>query len=276
MSEPGFASLGPSLLARKGGAKPAMRPQVAPLVANEAEIAALADEQLEDLGWNDMGDSEGGGEGEPDLEGWADAASWADPEGGADIVPINADVAADRIADDSGPIVRRQQRRLEERVLADAAMTGPNDSELEYNEDEDEGEDELGAGYATPFAGADDHTEAYDAEAYDTEDSEDEGEANEDAYASLTPRAARAPRAVSAPAPAPAPAPALRRMRVPAAQAGRRAAFTLRLDADRHLKLRLAATMQGVSAQALVTEALDRLLEEFDDLDIIANHLKRH
>ena len=56
MSEPGFASLGPTLLARKGGAKPAMRPQFAPLVAAEEEIAALADEQLEDLGWNDMGD----------------------------------------------------------------------------------------------------------------------------------------------------------------------------------------------------------------------------
>ena len=34
--------------------------------------------------------------------------------------------------------------------------------------------------------------------------------------------------------------------------------------------------MQGVSAQALVTEALDRLLAEYDDLDVIANHLKRH
>jgi predicted HicB family RNase H-like nuclease len=68
----------------------------------------------------------------------------------------------------------------------------------------------------------------------------------------------------------------VRSARVPAAQAGRRAAFTLRLDADRHLKLRLAATMQGVSAQALVTEALDRLLAEYDELDVIANHMKRH
>jgi hypothetical protein len=57
---------------------------------------------------------------------------------------------------------------------------------------------------------------------------------------------------------------------------GRRAAFTLRLDADRHLKLRLAATMQGVSAQTLLTEALDAMLAEFDDLDVIAKHLKRH
>ncbi|HSJ77141.1 MAG TPA: hypothetical protein VK913_00275, partial [Erythrobacter sp.] len=64
--------------------------------------------------------------------------------------------------------------------------------------------------------------------------------------------------------------------RASATVSGRRAAFTLRLDTDRHLKLRLAATMQGVSAQILVTEALDRLLAEFDELDVIANHLKRH
>jgi hypothetical protein len=34
--------------------------------------------------------------------------------------------------------------------------------------------------------------------------------------------------------------------------------------------------MKGVSAQVLVTEALDRLLAEYGDLDVIANHLKRH
>jgi predicted HicB family RNase H-like nuclease len=56
----------------------------------------------------------------------------------------------------------------------------------------------------------------------------------------------------------------------------RRAAFTLRLDPQRHLKLRLAATMQGVSAQSLVTEALDRLLAEFDELDSIAARVQRH
>jgi len=56
MSDSGFASLGPSLLARKGGAKPAMRPQVAPLVAEETTVP---EEALEDLGWNDMGDADG-------------------------------------------------------------------------------------------------------------------------------------------------------------------------------------------------------------------------
>lgn len=244
MSEPGFASLGPTLLARKGGAKPAMRPQVAPLVADEAELAALAEDQLEDLGWNDMGDS--------DSEG-----------SGADIVPINADVSADDFVagafSEGGPIVRRQQRRLEERVLADAVMTGPEDDDTEYDEADE-----------PVYGAAFDEDEDYEGE--------DEGEAEGAGYAALAPAPRPAP-VVTAPAPAPASASAkrpLRAARMPAAQAGRRAAFTLRLDADRHLKLRLAATMQGVSAQALVTEALDRLLAEYDDLDVIANHLKRH
>ncbi|MET0372362.1 MAG: hypothetical protein ABW039_13430, partial [Sphingobium sp.] len=47
----------------------------------------------------------------------------------------------------------------------------------------------------------------------------------------------------------------------PAAVA-RRAAFTLRLEADRHLRLRLACTMLGRSAQQIVTEALDEFLKE--------------
>ncbi len=230
MSEPGFASLGPSLLARKGGAKPAMRPQVAPLVADETAIATLGEDQLEDLGWNDMGDSEGHG-------------------AGADIVPINADISADDFVSGPGPIVRRQQRRLEERVLADAVMTGPEDADPEYDEDDE------------PVYG-----EAFD----DEEDYADEDEGAD--YAALAPAPQSEP-VIVAPAPRPR---AVRSARVPAAQAGRRAAFTLRLDADRHLKLRLAATMQGVSAQALVTEALDRLLAEYDELDVIANHMKRH
>ncbi|MEL7219318.1 MAG: hypothetical protein AAGK01_12925 [Pseudomonadota bacterium] len=50
----------------------------------------------------------------------------------------------------------------------------------------------------------------------------------------------------------------------------------MRLDADRHLKLRLAATMQGKSAQALVTEALDAMLDQIDDLDALAQRMKRN
>lgn len=226
MSDPGFASLGPSLLARKGGAKPAMRPQVAPLAESHTGIA---DDQLEDLGWNDMGEHE--------------------PGGSADVVPINAGMDADGFGVDAGPVVRRQQRNLEERLLADAVMTGPEDHEPEYD-DEDE------ALYGEEFA--------------EGEESEDEDEDTAGEYAGdegYEPVYAQ---------PVPVALAAATKPRVPAVQSGRRAAFTLRLDADRHLKLRLAATMQSVSAQVLVTEALDRLLAEFDELDVIATHLKRH
>jgi hypothetical protein len=56
----------------------------------------------------------------------------------------------------------------------------------------------------------------------------------------------------------------------------RRAAFTLRLDADRHLKLRLAATMHGMSAQALITDALDKMFGEIEDLESLASRMKRN
>ena len=57
---------------------------------------------------------------------------------------------------------------------------------------------------------------------------------------------------------------------------GRKAAFTLRVDAERHLRLRLACTLQNRSAQSVVTEALDRLLDELPGLDDLARRVKRH
>jgi hypothetical protein len=57
---------------------------------------------------------------------------------------------------------------------------------------------------------------------------------------------------------------------------GRRAAFTLRVDAERHLKLRLACTIKGRSAQTLVTEALDRLLGELPDLADLAAQVAKN
>lgn len=43
-----------------------------------------------------------------------------------------------------------------------------------------------------------------------------------------------------------------------------KSAFTLRLDAERHLRLRLMGAHKHRSAQALVTEALDRMLDDFE------------
>jgi len=58
-----------------------------------------------------------------------------------------------------------------------------------------------------------------------------------------------------------------------ALEAGRKAAFTLRLDAERHLKLRLACTLDSVSAQAVVTAALDRLLADMPEIEALADQV---
>jgi hypothetical protein len=57
-----------------------------------------------------------------------------------------------------------------------------------------------------------------------------------------------------------------------------KAAFTLRLDSERHLKLRLACAVRHQSAQQLVTDALDALLESMPEIGDLASHLpaKKH
>lgn len=55
--------------------------------------------------------------------------------------------------------------------------------------------------------------------------------------------------------------------------AGKKAAFTLRLDADRHLRLRLANALTGQSSQQLVTAALDAFLESLPDVGTLARHV---
>jgi hypothetical protein len=232
MSDSGYASLGPTLLARKGGAKPAMRPQL-PALSDSAEVTKLADDQLEDLGWNDMGDE--------DDSAAEDAIRV--------VVPIDPATPFDPEAIAASPIVRRQQRRLEERVLADAIMIGPEDTEAEYGEPEDDGSD-------------------YEAEFAEHKDNFAPLHSEEPALVSVNAKA----KGVLATRPAKQ----ARSAPKVAAASARRAAFTLRLDTERHLKLRLAATMKGVSAQALVTDALDALLADFEDLDVIAAHLQRH
>ncbi|MBN8807612.1 MAG: hypothetical protein J0I47_05150 [Sphingomonas sp.] len=52
-----------------------------------------------------------------------------------------------------------------------------------------------------------------------------------------------------------------------------KAAFTLRLDQDRHLRLRLASAVSGHSAQMLVTEALDAFLTSLPEVDDLARQV---
>ena len=68
-------------------------------------------------------------------------------------------------------------------------------------------------------------------------------------------------------------APVLASVRAPAAKA--KAAFTLRLDPERHLKLRLACAVRGGSAQQLVTDALDRLLQSMPELEELTDKVRQ-
>ena len=239
MSGASFASLGPTLLARKGGAKPAMRPQIAPLPG----VVPPEAEQLEDLGWNDMGQDDAGQNDVGENDGGLIDMSQTHAAAGtvvpitAPAAPVRADAVADTL-DANRPLVHRQQRRLAERILADnahanAPATGPGDNGYLVNRD------------------------PADAVAFEAETAP-EIDAGMSAPQKRQATAKQAPKA------------AAYKGKTKSGKQARRAAFTLRLDTDRHLKLRLAATMQGMSAQALVTEALDAMLGEIDDLDALA------
>ncbi|MEO7828072.1 MAG: hypothetical protein ABIR60_13120 [Allosphingosinicella sp.] len=52
-----------------------------------------------------------------------------------------------------------------------------------------------------------------------------------------------------------------------------KAAFTLRLDPERHLKLRLACALSRRSAQQLVTEALDDFLDSLPELEALSGQI---
>ena len=83
--------------------------------------------------------------------------------------------------------------------------------------------------------------------------------------------------APAAPAEAPAPVVALPKRPAAAAAAaaapGKKSAFTLRVDAERHLRLRLATAVTGRSAQQLVTEALDQMLASLPEVETLAERL---
>jgi hypothetical protein len=78
------------------------------------------------------------------------------------------------------------------------------------------------------------------------------------------------------PEPAPQPRPRGKVVRLPSSRSvapRAKAAFTLRLDPERHLKLRLACALSRRSAQQLVTEALDIFLDSQPDLEALAGQV---
>lgn len=213
-----FASLSSGLLARKGAARPAMRPQ------GFGQVGA----GLEDLGWNDMGF-------EPPKPADASARD-ADHDAFGEVIPAHPHKLAGLTPVDSP--ARSQQAEIAGRL---SAYT-PEDSGEEVDET---------------------------AELY--EPAADEVAEVEEAVEAVKPAAKPEPIAKARPAPA------ARRQVKPRVAPGskEKAAFTLRLDPDRHLKLRLACAVDGRSAQMLVTEALDALLASMPELESLAEKAKR-
>jgi hypothetical protein len=189
---------------------------------------------VEDLGWNDMGFEAP----KPALAPVRDENHDAFGEELPDH-PLRNPIAA--LTPIASP-VHDQQAEIEERFAA-------------QDEDGEDGEDENGE-YVDETAELCDPDEV---------DAAAEAVAESQTAAVLT-----IPVRAVQPEPEPAPAPA--RPRRPRAAPGSKgkAAFTLRLDPSRHLKLRLACAVDGRSAQQLVTDALDRLLNEMPELDSMA------
>lgn len=222
-----FASLSSGLLARKGAARPAMRPQGFGQMGSG----------LEDLGWNDMGF-------EPPRPAVAPVRDEQHDAFGEEIPsqPVRNPLAA--LSPIHSP-VHDQQAEIEDR----------------FNLPEDASEE----------------GEEYDetAELYDPETDEGEGKPL-GLVAAAAPAPVPAPIAEPVPEPAAVPARAPRRTRARAAAGSKsKAAFTLRLDKERHLRLRLACALDGRSAQQIVTDALDRFLAQIPELDAMAEKAKR-
>ena len=214
-----FASLSSGLLARKGAARPAMRPQGFGQVGNG----------LEDLGWNDMGF-------EPPKA--AEAPRDEDHDAFGEDVVEHPRAHPTGLTPIGSPVHDQQAEIVERFTDADEA-----------------GEDEI-----------DETAELF----------EPEGEV--ETAPAPAPAPVKAKSFVSKPAVvAVVPVPAPRRAPRARSASGSKgkAAFTLRLDPNRHLKLRLACAVDGRSAQQLVTDALDQLLERMPELDGLADKAKR-
>ena len=195
-----YASLSSGLLARKGAARPAMRPQgYGPHLG------------FEDLGWNDMGPVQ------PPEEVLEEDLPEHVPSSISALTPAPKLPRGDESVEE--PEVVAQQRAI--------AESFPPEAEAE---------------------------EVVEAEA--------EAEAVVEEAAPIQVPLTK-PRAHVVPLPK---RPAIKAK----AEEGRKAAFTLRLDGQRHLRLRLATAVTGQSAQQIVTSALDALLASIPEVEALA------
>ena len=91
-------------------------------------------------------------------------------------------------------------------------------------------------------------------------------------FEELQARVAETAEPVAAPAAKPARRSAVRRAPIDAHQRDK-AAFTLRLDAERHLRLRLASAIYNRSAQQILIDVLDNYLSALPEIDAMASRL---
>ncbi|MDO9367292.1 MAG: hypothetical protein Q7T68_01865 [Sphingopyxis sp.] len=217
MGEPKpLASLSAGLLARKGGARPAMRRQ--PLGSGPAPVNSTG---YDDLGWNDMG---------------------------YDVDP-----------DQSG----EPARMLDLKPLLTGSVPAHN-VEAEHAVDD-------GAGYELtpqPIGELSGLSDDYGADEFEAEAPEVPEIVRQ--QESLIERVAAVARKVEA-RPVPKAEPKAKAPR--ALRAREKAAFTLRLDAERHLRLRLASAVTNRSSQVILTDLLDEYLATLPEIDAMASRL---
>ena len=234
MSEPKpFASLSSGLLARKGAAKPAMRPQGYGTFGHS----------LEDLGWDDMGYAA-----PPPTEHVPSSISALTPAPGGRShydQPHHHDEEEVEEQGDWSPEEAYEQPGAEEALVEpceEPAVIGQQRALEQSFEPEQPESHEQPEQFAPPEPAA------------------------EPSPVVTLPK--RKPVAIVAPPPARAARPAP--VDLPARA---KAAFTLRLDPDRHLRLRLATAVTRRSAQQIVTGALDEYLNSLPELDALAEHV---
>lgn len=288
MNDASFASLSPTLLARKGGARPAMRPQHGGILGSIGSTTGQdtgSEDGLDDLGWNDMGDEHAPHDVHdvikltpaPLNEQMAAQARQMDEQTGATLAEFSGAVSPAR---EQQEVLAKRIEKKSPPILSDAIMSNDDDPD----EDEDEtgfgvkAEDEYEAVYAA------EHDLGLDDAEYDEDDDDDYVVPSFEAH--HTPRieadhgfspsiTAVKPSRIFPEAKSVQAQPPARAHRVAAIDQGKRAAFTLRLDAERHLQLRLASTITGRSAQQIVTDALDAFLAEKPELAALASQVKR-
>jgi len=209
-----LASLSSNLLARKGGAKPAMRRQ-------GINFPDATDEQHEDLGWNDMGYDTN-----PDHD--SEQAGGQDSDS-TDHVHHNPLAGA---IPEAIPAVKKQQEEIA------AKLGSKSDHEVFPNAEPQPVEvAPVPLSISREVAPLEEHSAVVEAARN---------------HKRQPKRAASAKKSRTRKA---------------------KTAFTLRLDAERHLRLRLATAVKNVSAQQLVTKAVDEYLSTIPELDELAERV---